>query len=69
MKTVAARSWASVGAVRSRIGTFRYGKRKNGVASEVVWEVADLWYHTLVLLEATGVPLASLYEELAKRRK
>jgi phosphoribosyl-AMP cyclohydrolase / phosphoribosyl-ATP pyrophosphohydrolase len=40
-----------------------------GVPSEITWEVADLWYHTLVLLEATGVPLTSIYQELAKRRK
>ncbi|MBV8084066.1 MAG: bifunctional phosphoribosyl-AMP cyclohydrolase/phosphoribosyl-ATP diphosphatase HisIE [Chloroflexi bacterium] len=40
-----------------------------GVPSEITWEVADLWYHTLVLLEATGVPLPAIYEELAKRRK
>jgi len=42
---------------------------KNGVPSEIIWEVADLWYHTLVLLEATGVPLPAVYQELAKRRK
>lgn len=42
---------------------------KNGVQDEITWEVADLWYHSLVLLEATGVPLSAVYRELAKRRK
>ena len=42
---------------------------KNAAPSEITWEVADLWYHTLVLLESTGVPLTAIYEELAKRRK
>ena len=42
---------------------------KNAVPSEIAWEVADLFYHTLVLLEATGVPLDDIYAELVKRRK
>jgi phosphoribosyl-AMP cyclohydrolase / phosphoribosyl-ATP pyrophosphohydrolase len=42
---------------------------KNGVSSEIAWEVSDLLYHTLVLLESTGVPLQTIYDELAKRRK
>ena len=42
---------------------------KNGAPSEIAWEVGDLLYHTLVLLEATGVPLDAIYEELIKRRK
>lgn len=31
-------------------------------------EVADLFYHTLVLLQATGVPLDSVWEALSHRR-
>ncbi|MGH2363141.1 MAG: bifunctional phosphoribosyl-AMP cyclohydrolase/phosphoribosyl-ATP diphosphatase HisIE [Chloroflexota bacterium] len=42
---------------------------KNGVAAEIVWEVADLWYHTLVLLASQGVATSELYAELARRRK
>jgi phosphoribosyl-AMP cyclohydrolase / phosphoribosyl-ATP pyrophosphohydrolase len=42
---------------------------KNGAPEEIAWEVADLVYHTLVLLESTGVPLDAVYAELVKRRK
>ncbi|HVA23839.1 MAG TPA: bifunctional phosphoribosyl-AMP cyclohydrolase/phosphoribosyl-ATP diphosphatase HisIE [Chloroflexota bacterium] len=42
---------------------------KNGAPSEIAWEVADLLYHTLVLLESTEVPLDLVYAELVKRRK
>ncbi|MDE3075359.1 MAG: bifunctional phosphoribosyl-AMP cyclohydrolase/phosphoribosyl-ATP diphosphatase HisIE [Chloroflexota bacterium] len=41
---------------------------KNGSAPEITWEVADLWYHTLVLLASQGVPISALYAELARRR-
>ena len=40
-----------------------------GDHDEIVWEVADLWFHSLVLLEAAGVPPADVYAELARRRK
>jgi phosphoribosyl-AMP cyclohydrolase / phosphoribosyl-ATP pyrophosphohydrolase len=40
-----------------------------GEHAEIVWEVADLWFHSLVMLEAAGVPPADLYAELARRRK
>ena len=33
----------------------------------LVSEVADLWFHTLVLLAARGIPLARVYAELARR--
>ena len=42
---------------------------KNNSHDEIVWEVADLWFHSLILLEATGVPVEDLFEELARRRK
>ena len=42
---------------------------KNGDAGEIAWEVADLLYHTLVLLEERGVPLAAVGTELARRAK
>jgi phosphoribosyl-ATP pyrophosphohydrolase/phosphoribosyl-AMP cyclohydrolase len=42
---------------------------KNGAHDEIVWEVADLWFHSLVLLEATGVPVQDVWAELERRRK
>ena len=42
---------------------------KNGSHDEIVWEVADLWFHSLIMLEATGVPVADVFQELARRRK
>jgi phosphoribosyl-ATP pyrophosphohydrolase/phosphoribosyl-AMP cyclohydrolase len=33
----------------------------------VVSEVADLWFHTMVLLSARGIPLRRVFEELASR--
>jgi phosphoribosyl-ATP pyrophosphohydrolase/phosphoribosyl-AMP cyclohydrolase len=35
----------------------------------VVEEVADLWFHTVVLLGARGIPLREVFEELARRHK
>lgn len=40
---------------------------KNADAHEVVHEVADLWFHTLVLLAQQNIPLSALTEELARR--
>jgi phosphoribosyl-ATP pyrophosphohydrolase/phosphoribosyl-AMP cyclohydrolase len=42
---------------------------KNASHDEIVWEVADLWFHSLVLLEASGVPVADVWQELARRRR
>ena len=33
----------------------------------MVHEVADLWFHTLVLLAAYDLPLSDLTQELARR--
>ena len=33
----------------------------------LVEEVADLWFHTMVLLGGRGIPLRRLFEELARR--
>jgi phosphoribosyl-ATP pyrophosphohydrolase/phosphoribosyl-AMP cyclohydrolase len=41
---------------------------KNASHDEIVWEVADLMFHTLVLLEASGVPASAVWQELARRR-
>jgi phosphoribosyl-ATP pyrophosphohydrolase/phosphoribosyl-AMP cyclohydrolase len=40
---------------------------KNHRKEEISWEVADLLYHTLVLLEAEGVPPSEIAAELEKR--
>jgi phosphoribosyl-ATP pyrophosphohydrolase len=41
---------------------------KNGDAPALVHEVADLWFHTLVLMAAQDVPLEAVIDELARRR-
>ena len=40
---------------------------KNGVTGEVAWEVADLVYHLLVMLEAGNVSLDEVAQELQRR--
>jgi phosphoribosyl-ATP pyrophosphohydrolase/phosphoribosyl-AMP cyclohydrolase len=42
---------------------------KNDDPAELVWEVADLLYHTLVLLEARDVKLDDVGRELLRRAK
>lgn len=42
---------------------------KNGVPERTKEEAADLVYHMLVALRASGVDLADVLEELEKRRK
>jgi len=42
---------------------------KNDDPAEIAWEVADLLYHTLVLLEERGVPLDAVGAELLRRAK
>ncbi len=41
---------------------------KNNSQGEVIYEMADLWYHCLVLLSWHGVGLEELLSELGKRR-
>jgi len=41
---------------------------KNGIASEVRYEVADLLYHILVVLVEQGISLEEIFEELRSRR-
>jgi phosphoribosyl-ATP pyrophosphohydrolase/phosphoribosyl-AMP cyclohydrolase len=41
---------------------------KNNSRGEVVYEMADLWYHCLVLLAWHGISLGELLTELEKRR-
>lgn len=40
---------------------------KNGSAEELSGEVADLWYHTLVLLAAVGVDPELVWARLSER--
>jgi len=42
---------------------------KNGVRSQTVHEVADLWFHSLVLMSSVGLKPEDIWEELRKRRK
>lgn len=42
---------------------------KNQSKEEVVYEMADLWYHCLVLLANHGFAPRDIFAELAKRRK
>lgn len=40
---------------------------KNGRTGEIVYEIADLWFHTLVLLGYHGIPPQEVAQELRKR--
>ena len=41
---------------------------KNSDRAALVHELADLWFHSLVLMAAKDVPLSDLTDELARRR-
>jgi phosphoribosyl-ATP pyrophosphohydrolase len=41
---------------------------KNGDRAALVHELADLWFHSLVLMASRDIPLAELTAELARRR-
>ena len=40
---------------------------KDDQAEKIIYEVADLWFHTLVLLAHKGLKPADVLEELARR--
>ena len=40
---------------------------KNNRRSEIIWEAADLWFHTLVLLGYHNIAPSDIYRELQKR--
>ena len=40
---------------------------KNPDDAALVYEAADLWYHTLVLLTAKDIPVTAVTDELARR--
>ena len=41
---------------------------KNGIPAETIHEVADLWFHSLILLSASGLSPADIWKELESRR-
>jgi phosphoribosyl-AMP cyclohydrolase / phosphoribosyl-ATP pyrophosphohydrolase len=40
---------------------------KNGSKDEIIYEMADLWFHTLILLGYTGISPLEIEQELGKR--
>ncbi|HXN05693.1 MAG TPA: bifunctional phosphoribosyl-AMP cyclohydrolase/phosphoribosyl-ATP diphosphatase HisIE [Nitrospiria bacterium] len=40
---------------------------KGGRKEEIIWEITDLWFHTLLVLGYHGIPLRDLFGELEKR--
>ncbi|MEJ2553571.1 MAG: phosphoribosyl-ATP diphosphatase [Gammaproteobacteria bacterium] len=40
---------------------------KDGAADKIVYETADLWFHTLVLLAQQGIRPEQVLDELARR--
>ncbi|KQT41073.1 MULTISPECIES: phosphoribosyl-ATP diphosphatase [unclassified Methylophilus] len=40
---------------------------KGGNADEIVYETADLWFHTLVMLSHVGLSAQDVLKELARR--
>ena len=40
---------------------------KNGVPEQIVWETADLWFHTLVALGYHEIPPEAVFAELERR--
>lgn len=42
---------------------------KGNVKEEIIHEIADLWFHTLLVLEFHGLSPEDIYGELEKRHK
>ena len=40
---------------------------RDGVADKIIYEIADLWFHTLVLLAQQGLRPEQVLDELARR--
>jgi len=40
---------------------------KGGNADEIIYETADLWFHTLVMLSHAGLSAQDVLDELARR--
>jgi phosphoribosyl-ATP pyrophosphohydrolase/phosphoribosyl-AMP cyclohydrolase len=42
---------------------------KGGIKNEIIHEIADLWFHTLLVLEFHGLTPEDIYSELERRHK
>jgi phosphoribosyl-ATP pyrophosphohydrolase/phosphoribosyl-AMP cyclohydrolase len=42
---------------------------KNGDEKEIIYELGDLIFHSLLVLGYLDIPVSKLYEELKSRRK
>lgn len=40
---------------------------KNGNKEEIIYETADLWFHTLIMLASAGITPEDVLNELARR--
>jgi len=40
---------------------------KDGVAEKIIYETADLWFHTMVMLSELGLSHEDVLNELARR--
>lgn len=40
---------------------------QSGIRKDIIWEVADLWYHTIVLLGYHSITPQEIYDELVRR--
>ena len=40
---------------------------KSGVKKEIVYETADLWFHSIVALAEKEIPVEEVFDELEKR--
>lgn len=40
---------------------------KNGDASQIIYETADLWFHTMIMLAKAGLGPQDILNELARR--
>ena len=40
---------------------------KNADREEIIYEMADLWFHTLIMLGHFSIPPEDIYQELGKR--
>jgi phosphoribosyl-AMP cyclohydrolase / phosphoribosyl-ATP pyrophosphohydrolase len=42
---------------------------KDKKKDEVIWEIADLWFHSLVVMFQSGVTVEDVFKKLEERRK
>ena len=41
---------------------------KQGDREQIIYEMADLWFHSMVMLAHCNIPVAEVIEELARRQ-